>query len=138
MTAPAVVSWAAYEKWLNLQGSGLAFMGSATAAFIISAAALVELVMDKLPKTPRRTEVLGLVARIVLGGLSGATLCAAGNQSVVLGSALGTLGGVAGGFAGYGARMRLVKALNVSDFVIAVTEDILAIGCGLLLVTRFQ
>ncbi len=137
MTAPATVSLAAHWKWLGLQHSGLTFVVSAAAAYIFAAAAMVELVVDKLPKAPSRKELLGLIARIVFGGLSGATLCAAANQSVALGAALGGLGGVAGAFAGYEVRMRLVRALNVPDFVIALLEDAVAIGGGFLIVSRF-
>ena len=137
MTAPAVVAWAARWKWLELQHSFLAFMGSAVAAYIFSAAAIVEFVVDKLPKTPSRKEALGLTARIVLGGLSGAAVCAAANHSFALGALLGAAGGVAGAFAGYAARTRLVRALNVPDLVIALLEDAVAIGGGLLIVSRF-
>jgi len=137
MTAPAVVSWAAHWKWLNLQHSFLAFLGSTAAVCILTAAAIVELVVDKLPKTPRRTEPLGLIARFALGGLSGAALCAVASQSVVLGAALGGVGGVAGGFAGYEARTRLVKALKVPDTVVALLEDAVAICGGFFLVSRF-
>jgi uncharacterized membrane protein len=137
MTAPAVVSWATQWKWLDLGQSQLAFFGSTTAAYILTAGAIVELIVDKLPKTPRRTEALGLIARLVLGGLSGAALCAAANQSAVLGAVLGGAGGVLGAFAGYAARMRLVKALNVSDLVVALVEDAVAIGGGFFIVSRF-
>lgn len=137
MTAPAAVSWAAHLKWLDLQHSYLAFLGSTVAVYILTAGAIVELVMDKLPKTPSRKEPVGLIARFVLGGLSGAALCAAASQSAVLGAVLGGVGGVAGGFAGYELRKRVVKALNVPDFVVAVIEDAVAIGGGLFLVSRF-
>ena len=137
MTAPATVSLAAHWKWFTLQHSGLAFLGSAAAAYIFAAAAIVELVVDKLPKAPSRKELMGLIARVVFGGLSGATLCAAANQSVGLGAALGGVGGVAGAFAGYEVRMRLVKTLKVPDFVIAVLEDAVAIGGGFFIASRF-
>ncbi len=137
MTAPAVVAWAARWKWLDLHSSFLAFMGSAVAAYIFTAAAIVEFVVDKLPKTPSRKEARGLTARIVLGGLSGATVCAAANHSIALGALLGVAGGVAGAFAGYEMRTRLVRALNVPDFVIALLEDAVAIGGGFLIVSRF-
>lgn len=136
MTAPAVVSWAAHWKWLDLQSSHLAFLGSTAAVYILTAAAIVELVVDKLPKTPRRTDALGLVARFVLGGLSGAALCAA-NQTLVLGALLGGVGGVAGGFGGYAVRTRLIKTRKVPDLVVALLEDAVAIGGGLFLVSRF-
>ncbi len=137
MTAPAVVCWATHLNWIHLQNSSLAFLGSTVALYIFTAGAIVELVVDKLPKAPSRKEPPGLIARFVLGGLSGAALCAAGNHSVVIGAILGGLGGLSGAFAGYEARMRLVKALKVPDFVVAVLEDAVAIGAGFLLASRF-
>lgn len=137
MTAPAVVAWAARWKWLDLHNSLLAFMGSAVAAYVLAAAAIIEIVVDKLPNTPSRKAALGLTARIVFGGLSGAAICVAGNQAIVIGALLGVAGGVAGGFLGYEVRTRLVKALNVPDFVIAVLEDAFAVGVGFFIVSRF-
>ena len=138
LTAPAVVSWAAYWKWLDLQHSYLAFLGTAMAAYILAAAAIGELVVDKLPKTPSRKAPLGLVARFALGGLSGAALCAATNQSLVLGALLGGMGGVTGAFVGYEVRTRLVWSLKVPDIVIALLEDAVAIGGGFFIASRFR
>src|SRR5271165_229767 len=86
LTAPAVVAWAAHLNWINLQNTPLSFMGSTVAVVIFTALAIVELVADKLPSTPSRTKPPGLIARIVLGGLSGACLAVAGVQSIVLGA----------------------------------------------------
>jgi uncharacterized membrane protein len=137
MTAPAVVAWAAHQQWLNLHNSPLAFMGSTVAVAILTVLALGELVVDKLPSTPSRTEPLGLIARSVLGGLSGASVAAAGAQSIVLGVVLGVAGAMVGAFSGYQIRRRLVSALKVPDFVIALLEDAVAIAGGLLIVSRF-
>jgi uncharacterized membrane protein len=137
MTAPAVVSLAAYLKWIDLQDSPLSFLGSTAAVFILTAAAVVELIVDKLPKTPSRKEPLGLIARFVTGGLSGAAMCAAAHQNAVFGAVLGGVGGLAGAFAGYEARTRLVKSLRIPDLFVALIEDAVAIGCGLFLVSRF-
>jgi uncharacterized membrane protein len=100
----------------------------------LAVAATVELVIDKLPRTPNRTAPFGLGARILLGGLSGAAICIIGNQSVALGAVLGGLGGIAGAFAGYRVRTGLVKKLHVPDYVIALMEDVVAIGGAFLLV----
>jgi uncharacterized membrane protein len=135
LTAPAAVSWAARLGWLNLQASPLAFMGSTAAVAVFSLAAIGEFVNDLLPKTPRRTAPAPLIARIVLGGLSGACLCASAGQSLLAGAALGGVGGVVGAFAGYQARSRLVTALKVKDAFIAVPEDLVAIGLACLLVS---
>lgn len=136
MTAPAVVSWAAHWKWLDIQNSSLGFFASTAAVYILTAAAIVELVVDKLPKTPSRKAPPGLIARLLLGGLSGGALCVAANQSAVLGAVLGAVGGVAGAFAGYEARTRLVRALKVPDLVIALLEDVVAIGGAFFIVSR--
>jgi uncharacterized membrane protein len=136
-TAPAVVAWAAHLRWIDLRHSYLGFLGSTAAAYVLAALALVELVIDKLPGTPNRTAAPGLVARIALGALSGAALCIAGGQSAALGAVLGGLGGVMGAFAGYKARTGLVRTLKTPDYVIAVLEDLVAVGGGLLIVSRF-
>ena len=86
LTAPAVVAWGAHLGWLNLHGSPLAFMGSTTAVAVFSLLAIGELVVDKLPTTPKRTAPVGLIARIITGGLCGACLCAAVGKSLLAGA----------------------------------------------------
>jgi uncharacterized membrane protein len=137
MTAPTMVACAANRHWLNLDNSPLAFMGSTAAVVVFTVLALGELIVDKLPSTPSRTKFPGLIGRSVLGGLSGAGIAAAGAQSIAIGAVLGVAGGIAGAFAGYEVRTRLVRALKVPDFVIALLEDSVAIAGGLLIVSRF-
>ena len=136
MTAPAVVAWAARLGWLDLHDSPLAFMGSTAAVVVFTLGALGELVADKLPSTASRTKPAPLIGRILLGGLAGAAVSAAGSQSIALGGVLGAAGGIAGAFGGYQVRTRLVRAFKVPDFVIAGLEDAVAIGGGLLIVSR--
>src|SRR5260370_12468801 len=137
LTAPAVVAWAAHGGWLNLHNISLSFMGSTAAVAIFTILAVVELVADQLPSTPARTKPTGLIARIILGGLSAAAVALAGGQSAAVGGVLGAVGGVVGAFVGYRARTGLVRALKVPDFVIAVLEDLVAVAGALFLVTRF-
>jgi uncharacterized membrane protein len=137
MTAPAVVAWAAHLGWINLSGSPLAFMGSAWAVGIFTLGALGEFVADQLPTTPARTAAVGLTARIVIGLLTGACLSVAGGASYWLGALIGAIGAIAGAFGGYQARVRMVRGLHVPDAAIAIPEDLVAIGLGLLLVSRF-
>jgi uncharacterized membrane protein len=136
LTAPAVVAWGAHLSWLNLQGSPLAFIGSTTAVAIFSLLAMGELIADKLPIIPKRTAPAPLLARIVTGGLCGACLCAAAWQSLVAGALLGGIGGVVGAFLGYNIRRRLVNDLHINDLVVAVCEDVVAVGLALFLVSR--
>jgi uncharacterized membrane protein len=135
LTAPAAVSWAAYLGWLDLVGTALAFIGSTAAVAIFSLLAIVEYAGDLHPATPRRTTPGPLIARIVMGALSGACLCMSASRSVALGVALGGLGALAGAFAGYEARTRLVAALGVKDRVVALSEDLVAIALAWLVVS---
>ena len=137
LTAPAAVAWAAHLGWVNLHGSPLAFMGSPWAVRVFTLLALVELVADQLPSTPARTAPVGLSARIVMGALTGACLGIAGGASPWVAAFAGAVGGIAGAFGGYQARVGLVRALRVRDVVVAIPEDLIAIGLGLFLVSRF-
>ena len=74
--------------------------------------ALAELIADKLPQTPSRTAPPGLIARIVMGGLTGACVAVAGGEGIFLGAILGAVGGVVGCFLGYRARAGLVKSVG--------------------------
>src|SRR5262249_51543684 len=131
LTAPAVVAWGAHVGWLNLHGSPLAFMGSTTAVAIFSLLAIGELIADKLPITQKRTAPAPLSARILTGGLCGGCLFAAVGKSFVAGAILGGTGGVIGAFIGYDIRRCLVNNLHIKDFVVAVCEDLFAIGLAL-------
>ena len=136
MTAPAVVTWAADLRWINLAGTHLSFMGSIPAVAIFTLAAVAELVNDKLPKTPPRTAPPSFMARIVMGGLAAATLSVGGGASWLVGAVLGVIGAVVGTYAGYHLRKAIVAGLHSPDFVIALIEDVVAIGGGLFLASR--
>jgi uncharacterized membrane protein len=133
MTAPAVVAWASYIGWMNLSNSRLAFMGSVWAVALFTLAALGEYIVDLLPATPPRTAAFPLVARIVVGLLTGASVAIAGGFMLWVGVLGGTMGAIAGAFGGYRARAGLVRALHVPDAAIAIPEDFVALGLGLLL-----
>lgn len=137
LTAPAVVAWAARLGCISLHNTPFSFMGSNVAVIVFTLLAVGELVVDQLPSTPSRLQPRGLIARIVLGGLSGAAIALAGAQSLTFGGVLGVAGGIVGAFAGHGVRASLVKALQVRDLFIAVLEDAVAIGGAIWIVTRF-
>ncbi len=136
LTAPALVCWAAHLGWMNLQGTPLAFMGSAVAVGIFTVLAIVELVADTLPKTPPRTAAVGLIARIIMGGLCGACIYAAGAATPIVGAVMGIIGALIGTYAGYHTRRALVNGLKVKDIFIAIPEDIIAIVLAYCIVTR--
>ena len=133
---PAAVAWAVHLGWLKLTRP-LSLIGSLPALIILSLLALTEIIIDKLPNTPNRTAPLGLIARIVTGGLTGACVSLGGGQSAFVGAGLGLIGGIVGCFGGYHARAWLVRSLRQEDFYVALVEDLVAIGGSFLIVSRF-
>ena len=135
MTPVAVVSWAAHLGALQLQGTGLAFLGFAATPYIVTVLALGELITDKLPKTPSRKVAVQFGTRIVVGALCGAALGLA-SQALVGGIIAGAIGAVVGTFAGAGVRGRLARAFG-KDLPAALLEDVVAIGGAIIIVSCF-
>ena len=133
LTAPAVVSWAARLGWLHLEGTWLAFLGFAATPYILSVAAIGELVNDKLPRTPSRKAPGPFIARVLSGALCGAALGSA-RQALIGGLVAGALGAMAGTLGGYELRAWLVRAIGGNDLPVALLEDAIAIGGALWIV----
>ena len=100
--------------------------------WVVTAAAAGELVADKLPFTPSRTDRRGVAARLFLGAAAGAYLAPRGGR--LPGALSGAIGSLAGTFGGHAVRVSLPKALGVADFPVAIVEDMLAIAGSLVAV----
>lgn len=131
ITAPAAVSWAARLGWLDVSQTGLAFLGSAVTAWILTVLALGELIADQLPTTPSRTVPIAFGTRILTGGLSGAAIGAAGG-ALVVGSIGGIIGAVIGTLGGRALRARLAATFG-RDRPAAFIEDAIAVGGAFLI-----
>ena len=130
LTAPAVLAWAAKCRWIRLGHSPFARIISSRASRRISDLAVSELIADKLPFTPSRLKPGPFAARIVSGAVCGAAIYGVVEQPLKEGAVLGGLGAIAGAFAGYHMRRRLSRDLPALG--VAVLEDVLAIGGGIL------
>ena len=92
MTAPAVVAWGAHLGWLHLDGSLLAFLGNKISLVVFSLFAIGELIADKLPFIPGRTQAGPLGVRILFGAICGAALCISGAGVASIGRDPGSIG----------------------------------------------
>lgn len=137
MTGPAVVSWGARLGWLHLENTWLAFLGYAATPYILTLAAIGELIVDKLPQAPSRKAPPGFITRLVSGALCGAAL-GVSSGSMTAGLIAGIIGAVAGTLGGYEFRSRLVKATGGRDLPIALLEDVIAIGGAFLIVSQLR
>jgi len=136
LTAPAIVCWAVDFGWLQPPHAALAFLNHPVTLTIITLLALVELVADKLPKTPARTAPIGLIARVVLGGACGAVVAIVKGVSPTLAAITASVGAVLAAFAGYNIRHVLVSRFGLPDFAVALAEDVMAIAGGCLILSR--
>jgi len=129
MTAPAVIAWAAKQRWIHLGSSPFATIISARASRTIAELAISELIADKLPFTPNRLNAGPLASRIASGAICGAAVCAV-KRPLAAGALLGGLGAIAGALAGHHVRKSLSR--DMPDFATGLLEDALAVGGGAL------
>lgn len=129
-TPPAVASWFARSGSMAVASSPLAFMGYKYTPIVFTILALFEIVNDKLPKTPSRKTPPQFIARILSGGLTGATIGAVGG-SWLLGTLLGVIGAVLGTLGGAAMRSILAAAFG-RDLPAALLEDVMAISLAII------
>jgi uncharacterized membrane protein len=137
LTPAAIVCWAARFGWLHFSGTHLAFIDRPATLVVFTLLAIVELITDKLPMTPARTSAPGLTARIVFGGCCGAALSVSAGVALVAPLLAGVIGAVSGTFAGYNIRHALVNRAHLPDLLVALVEDLIAIGSGFLILSHF-
>jgi len=135
MMAPAVISWAARRSGLDLESSPFsAFRGQGIGR---TAAALVlgEMVADKTPFVPNRTDPGALLTRAISGGAAGAAVFQARRRSLIVGALVGAAAAVGATYATYHLRRKAGEYFQVSDRVVALVEDGIALAAGLVAVS---
>jgi uncharacterized membrane protein len=98
-SAPVVISHV-YSRHPSkeLNASPLAFIQTITTSKVFKVLAAAELVGDKLPYTPNRTNPGGLTGRFLSGALCGATVYKAGNKNPFIGGLIGGTSAIASTF----------------------------------------
>ena len=136
LTPVAVLCWGARLGWLPLGQTPFKFLTHPVSLGVFTALAAGELIGDKLPKTPPRTDLVPLLGRFSFGTGVGAALASVAGKPVWWGL-LGGAAAIAGSFAGFHARRALTKQAGLPDLPVALAEDALAIGGSFLLASRF-
>jgi uncharacterized membrane protein len=96
----------------------------------LQAMAVAELIFDKLPVAPKRTEALPLIARAASGALVGASLYATAMESPINGAIVGGCSALAAAKLSYEIRRFLTKNAHIPDTIVAIAEDALVISRG--------
>jgi uncharacterized membrane protein len=117
-----------------LSGSPLKFMQSIKVATGLKIAAIGELVGDKLPFTPNRTEAGGVIGRCLSGALAGATIYKANSKNMAIGVLIGSAAAFASTFGCYFLRKTIVKNTHIDDPWIGALEDTIVISSAIVLI----
>jgi uncharacterized membrane protein len=131
-TPMAVICWFAYAGYVPLDGTWAFWVAKLVTAVVFTVLALGELVGDKLPRTPDRTSMGPLLARILFGGLAGGIVAASLNGSEFEGVILGVGGALVGAFGGHLIRREIVLRSGSKDWPVAVAEDLITVGFAVL------
>lgn len=91
---------------------------------LLVAAAVGEIIGDKLPMTPNRTAATGLIGRAASGAVVGLAIGTTGRRDRrVEGAVLGAIGAVIGSYVGLAARKAVGKTTGLHDPLVALAED---------------
>lgn len=103
------------------------------AGYLFSVGAILELIMDALPRAPARTGAQGVIARIISGIVVGWFVCSFRGANPFLGALLSVAGALAGTFIGLPVRVAAIQRLGALPA--ALLEDFVAIGLTIFAVT---
>ena len=134
MTAPALLSRALRPRHHVPQPAQA--LGSTLARRLLAAAALGEVVADKLPGMPARTAPPVLAGRIASGALVGAATAAARREPLLFPALAGAGGAVAASYAMLALRRSADDATGLPDTAVALVEDALTVALGRTLARR--
>lgn len=131
MTAPALLShYLKSQPSKKLQRTNLRFMQTRQTATIFKLLAVGELIGDKLPMTPNRTEPGGLVGRGMSGALVGATLARKHRGNYLAGAGIGLISALASTYISFHLRKKLTEETPVPGLLWGGLEDVLAVQGG--------
>lgn len=130
MTAPALISSQLAGGSLEGENAPLGVLGSSKANTAFRLLAIGELVGDKLPGVPARTQLPSLIVRSISGALVGAVINNVKGRSPAIGATVGGAAAIVGTYASYHLRRTMKSALHMPDPVLGAMEDAVVLGAG--------
>ncbi|HLT46742.1 MAG TPA: DUF4126 family protein [Rubricoccaceae bacterium] len=130
MAAPALLSRRLARARGRGRNAAARLLGSPWAVRMLPAFALGELVADKLPVTPARTEPTSLAGRVGSGALCGAAVAGWSGGPAVSAALVGAAAALGSSFLAYHLRKAAGESTGVPDPLLGLTEDALAYTAG--------
>ncbi len=137
MSSPALISQLARSGVLPV-GSHLGFLAKSGTSTTTAILAVGEIIADKLPSIPSRTAAGPLAVRALTGGFAGATISSGKKRSWQIGALLGVAGAIGATYAAYHLRKQASEELHLPDTAVALVEDLLVVGTGLLITSMLR
>ena len=133
MSAPAFLSRrlaALPTRRLHQSGAAAHLLGSSRAATALTVLAVGEMVADKTPAVPARTEPPALGGRIAMGALSGAAVAGWRGGTTVGAALVGAAAAAASTHLAYVLRRDAGRASGIPDPLLGLAEDALVVAAG--------
>jgi uncharacterized membrane protein len=108
----------------------LSWLRHPQAQTLLFLAAAGEVVVDKLPFIPSRTDPGPLLGRLAFGAAAGAAIAVETHAPLAKHAAVGAASALVGSFAGRFGRAIVVRTTGLPDLVVALAEDGLAFWLG--------
>ena len=137
LSGPAMLLRAA-KSGLQIADREIGVLSHPAAAKTATALAAAEFIADKLPFLPKRTGKAPLTGRAVSGALSGAAVCSARKRSIFVGALLGAAAAIGTAYGVYHLRKKIVERFHWPDPIVALAEDALVAGCGMLVMSKLR
>ncbi len=138
MAAPAIVSRLASSGLLPIDESQIDFLNKSATAKTTAVLAVGEMIADKLPFIPNRTDALPLITRAISGAMSGAAFSNGKKRSALFGALCGMAAAIGATYGAFKLRQMAKERLEIPDTVVAVAEDALVAAAGYLLLKSLQ
>jgi uncharacterized membrane protein len=90
----------------------------------LQAMAALELIVDKLPFMPNRTNLMGLLGRLSTAGIASATLSYTYGEPPIPSAVAGASAALFSAYVTFNTRKFLTKNARVPDFLVAMGEDL--------------
>ncbi len=137
MAAPAILSHELNAAPKDvLQNSRLRYLKMGPVSTSLSVMALGEIVADKIPGVPDRTDLPSLAMRSASGALVGATVFTVAKDDALTGALVGGLAAIAATFGFFYLRKTLGENTTVPDAALGFVEDAIMLGSGISLTSK--
>jgi uncharacterized membrane protein len=138
MSGPNVISQLSEAGLMPAEGSPMAWLQNPAVHKAINVLAGGEMLADKLPFLPARTDVGPMAARAITGGLSGAAVCAAVRRPWWIGALIGAAAAIGASFGATKLRKWITEDQHVPNSVAGLIEDAVVVGSTYLVMSSLK